>query len=167
VVPAQVLAYPGRIRQNRLLAFRGTNNRGGNMTYISKAFAAVSGVALLAFAGVIGAQNTGLTRTVVTKADVSVPQHEAVVAKVEITPGGSAGWHTHPGDEISYVTDGEVTLMVAGQPTRKVAAGGAFVIPAGIAHNAKNEGTTTAKLVGVYIVEKGKPLASSASAPAQ
>ena len=137
------------------------------MAHLSKALAVVSGVALFVVTGVIGAQNTGLTRTVVTKADVSVPQHEAVVAKVEISPGGSAGWHTHPGDEISYVTDGELTLMVAGQPTRKVAAGEAFVIPAGVAHNAKNEGTTTAKLVGVYVVEKGKPLASPASAPAQ
>jgi quercetin dioxygenase-like cupin family protein len=137
------------------------------MVRISKAVAIASGVALLAVAGVIVAQNTGLTRTVVTKADVSVPGREAVVAKVEIAPGGIAGWHTHPGDEISYVTDGEVTLMVAGQPTRKVAAGEAFVIPAGTVHNAKNEGTASSKLVGVYVVEKGKPLASPAPAPAQ
>ena len=137
------------------------------MIRLSKTLAVVSGAALLAVAGVIVAQNTGLTRTVVTKGDVSVPQREAVVAKVEIAPGGVAGWHTHPGDEISYVTDGEVTLMVAGQATRKVAAGEAFVIPAGTVHNAKNEGTTASKLVGVYVVEKGKPLASPAPAPAQ
>jgi quercetin dioxygenase-like cupin family protein len=137
------------------------------MAHFSKTFATVGGIALLAVAGVIGAQNTGLTRTVVTKADVSVPGREAVVAKVEITPGGVAGWHTHPGDEISYVTDGEVTLMVAGQPTRKFAAGGAWVIPGGTAHNAKNEGTTAARIVSVYVVEKDKPLASPATAPAQ
>jgi hypothetical protein len=34
-------------------------------------------------------------------------------------------------------------------------------------HNAKNDGATAIKLVGVYVVEKGKPLASPASAPAQ
>jgi quercetin dioxygenase-like cupin family protein len=133
----------------------------------SKIYAAVSGAAILAFAVVVIAQNPGLTRTIVTKADVSVPDREAVVARVEIAPGGVAGWHTHPGDEISYVTDGEATLMVAGQPPRKVAAGEGFVIPAGTVHNAKNDGTTATKLVGVYVVEKGKPLASPAAAPAQ
>ena len=137
------------------------------MVRFSKTFAVVSGAALFACAGIIVAQNPGLTRTIVTKADVSVPDREAVVARVEVAPGGVAGWHTHPGDEISYVTEGEATLMVAGQPPRKVAAGDAFVIPAGVVHNAKNDGAVTTKLVGVYVVEKGKPLASPAPAPAQ
>ena len=137
------------------------------MIQISKTVAVVSGVALLAFAGIIVAQSPALTRTIVTKADVSVPDREAVVARVEIAPGGIAGWHTHPGDEISYVMEGEATLMVAGQPPRKVAAGEGFVIPAGVVHNAKNDGASAIKLVGVYVVEKGKPLASPAPAPAQ
>ena len=127
----------------------------------------LAGTAALAFASVIVAQAPALTRTIVTKADVSVPGREAVIARVEVAPGGVAGWHTHPGDEISYVTDGEATLLVAGQPPRKVAAGEGFVIPAGTVHNAKNDGTVPTKLVGVYVVEKGKPLASPASAPAQ
>jgi quercetin dioxygenase-like cupin family protein len=135
------------------------------MTRFSKAV--VFGIALLAFAGAIVAQNPGLTRTIVVKADVSVPGREAVVARVEVAPGGVAGWHTHPGDEISYVAEGEATLMIAGQPPRKVAAGEGFVIPAGVVHNARNDSATAVKLVGVYVVEKGKPLASPASAPAQ
>jgi quercetin dioxygenase-like cupin family protein len=122
--------------------------------------------ALLGFAGLIVAQAPALTRTMVTKADVSVPGREAVVARVEVAPGGVAGWHTHPGDEISYVMEGEATLMMAGQPPRQVKAGEGFVIPAGVVHNAKNDGAVPIKLVGVYVVEKGKPLASPASAPA-
>jgi quercetin dioxygenase-like cupin family protein len=127
----------------------------------------LAGAALVGFVGVIVAQVPALTRTIVTKADVSVPGREAVIARVEVAPGGVAGWHTHPGDEISYVTEGEATLMVAGQPPRKVTAGEGFVIPAGVVHNAKNDSGTVVKLVGVYVVEKGKPLASPASAPAQ
>jgi quercetin dioxygenase-like cupin family protein len=127
----------------------------------------LAGAALAGFVGVLIAQVPALTRTIVTRADVSVPGREAVIARVEVAPGGVAGWHTHPGDEISYVTEGEATLMVAGQPPRKVSAGEGFVIPAGVVHNAKNEGATATKLVGVYVVEKGKPLASPASAPAQ
>ena len=126
-----------------------------------------AGAALVAFTGVIVAQAPGLTRTLITKADVSVPNREAVIARVEVAHGGVAGWHTHPGEEISYVTDGEATLMVAGQAPRKVKAGEGFVIPAGVVHNAKNEGSVPIKLVGVYVVEKGQPLASPASAPAQ
>lgn len=126
----------------------------------------LAGAALVVFAGVIVAQVPALTRTIVTKADVSVPGREAVIARVEVAPGGVAGWHTHPGDEISYVGEGEATLMVAGQPQRKVAAGEGFVVPAGVVHNARNDGATVVKLVGVYVVEKGKPLASPASAPA-
>jgi quercetin dioxygenase-like cupin family protein len=127
----------------------------------------LAGAALVALVGAVVAQAPGLTRTLVTKADVSVPGREAVVARVEIAPGGVAGWHTHPGDEISYVSEGEATLMVAGQAPRKVTAGEGFVIPAGVVHNAKNESGTAVRLVGVYVVEKGKPLASPASAPAQ
>ena len=126
----------------------------------------VAGGLLVAAAGVVVAQPSALTRTMVTKADVSVPGREAVVARVEVAAGGIAGWHTHPGDEISYVMEGEATLMIAGQPDRKVAAGGAFVIPAGVVHNAKNEGSMPVKLVGVYVVDKGQPLASPAAAPA-
>ena len=126
---------------------------------------AVIGALVLAATGIIVAQTSALTRTMVTKADVSVPGREAVVARVEIAPGGVAGWHTHPGDVISYVMDGTATLMVAGQTPRQVTAGEGFVIPAGVVHNAKNDGGSATKLVGVYVVEKGKPLASPASAP--
>lgn len=113
------------------------------------------------------AQSTGLTRTLVTKADISVPGREAVIAKVEVAPGGVSGWHTHPGDEISYVNEGETELMVAGQANRVVKAGEGFVIPAGVAHNARNAGAVAAKLTGVYVVEKGQPLASPAAPPAK
>ncbi len=128
--------------------------------------AALAGAALVC-CGALLAQNPGIQRTVVAKSDVSVPGREAVVAHVELPAGAVAGWHTHPGDEASYVMEGEATLLIAGQPPRKVSAGQGFVIPAGTVHNARNESAGPVKLVGVYVVEKGKPLASPAPAPAQ
>ena len=107
-------------------------------------------------------QASGLTRTMVGKADVSVPGREAVVAKVEVAPGSRAGRHTHPGDEISYVSEGEVDLLVDGQPPRTIKAGESFVVPAGVVHDAHNASSGTVKLIGVYVVEKGKPLATPA-----
>ena len=119
-------------------------------------------VSLLAAVASVLAQAPGVQRTVVHKADVSVPGREAVIARVELAPGASAGRHTHPGDEISYVIDGEAEIIVQGQPTRKVKAGDGFVIPAGAIHDAHNTGSTPLKLAGIYVVEKGKPLATPA-----
>ncbi|MCV2356791.1 cupin domain-containing protein [Paucibacter sp. B2R-40] len=128
-----------------------------------------AGLALLGSSALLLAQvpapAPALSRTVVATADVSVPNRQAVIARVEVAPGGVAGWHTHPGDEMSYVMEGEAVLLIAGQAPRHVAAGQAFVVPAGVVHSARNEGGVTAKLVGVYVVEKGQPLASPASAP--
>jgi quercetin dioxygenase-like cupin family protein len=128
------------------------------MTPINKRSAAF----LFVVAGALFAQPSAIQRTVVTRKDVSVPGREAVIARVEITPGGFAGRHTHPGDEISYILEGEGEVLMEGQPALKVKAGDGFVVPAGIKHDAHNTGASTLKLVGVYVVEKGKPLATPA-----
>ncbi len=117
---------------------------------------------LVIAAGALFAQNTGIQRTVVKKGDVSVPGREAVIARVEIAPGSFAGRHTHPGDEISYILEGEGEVLVEGQPPLKVKPGDGFVIPAGAKHDAHNTGAMPLKLVGVYVVDKGKPLATPA-----
>jgi quercetin dioxygenase-like cupin family protein len=108
------------------------------------------------------AQNPGLQRTIVQRADVSVPGREAVIAHVEIAPGAGAGRHTHPGEEISYVEEGEGELLIEGQPARKLKTGDGFVVPSGAKHDARNTGTRVLKVVAVYLVEKGKPLATPA-----
>src|SRR4051794_1082273 len=90
-------------------------------------------VLVTAIAGI--AQNPGIQRTVVYKADVSVPGREAVIARVELAPGAVAGSHTHFGDEITYVMEGEAEIIIEGQPNRKVKAGDGFVIPAGLKHD--------------------------------
>lgn len=131
------------------------------MTTTFKQGKAVAIGAFLAVAsGLVSAQ--GLTRVMVGKADVSVPGREAVIARVDVAAGGKSGRHTHPGDEISYILEGELTLLVDGQPPRQVKAGESFVVPAGMVHDAHNNGSVATKLVGVYLVEKGMPLASPA-----
>jgi quercetin dioxygenase-like cupin family protein len=102
-------------------------------------------------------------RTPVLTADVAAPGREAVVVRGEIPPGASAPRHTHPGDEISYVTEGEAELLIDGEAPRVVKAGEAFVIPAGKVHAARNASAGAMKFVGVYVVDKGKPLATPAA----
>lgn len=110
----------------------------------------------------LSAQNPGIQRTIVQRKDVSVPNREAVVARVEIAPGTFAGRHTHVGEEISYVMEGELEVLIEGQPPLIVKTGEAFIIPAGAKHDAHNNGTVPVKLAAVYLVEKGKPLATPA-----
>lgn len=64
--------------------------------------------------------------------------------------------------KISYVLEDEGELLVDGAPPRKLKAGDAFVVPAGQVHAARNTGTAPLRALGVYIVEKDKPLASPA-----
>lgn len=132
------------------------------MQFLTPVRATCAALGLLAATGMLFAQNPGLQRTLVGRADVSVPGREAVVARIELAPGAKAGRHTHPGDEISYVLDGEVQLLVDGQAARTVKPGESFVIPAGVVHDASNESGQPVRLVGVYVVDKGKPLASPA-----
>jgi quercetin dioxygenase-like cupin family protein len=112
-------------------------------------------------AGAIFAQSPGVTRTVVKTQDVS-GGHQAVIVRVAIAPGASAGRHTHPGEEISYVIEGEGEVLIDGQPPLQIKSGDGFVIPAGAIHDARSTGTVPLKLAAVYYVEKGKPLATPA-----
>jgi len=112
--------------------------------------------------GVLLSQNSGIQRTVVHKADISVPGREAVIARVQIAPDARAGRHMHPGDEISYVVEGEGEILIEGQPPLKIKAGDGFVVPGFAKHDAHNTGAMPLKLVAVYVVEKGKPLATPA-----
>jgi quercetin dioxygenase-like cupin family protein len=115
-----------------------------------------------ALVGQLQAQAPGVQRTILQRSDVSVPGREAVIAHVEIAPGASAGRHTHPGEEMAYVIEGQAELLIEGQPARTVKAGDAFHIPAGVKHDAHNTGTQPFKVAAVYLVEKGKPLATPA-----
>jgi len=109
------------------------------------------------------AAGTGVQREIVTRGDVSVPGREAVTVRITIAPATATGRHTHPGDEVDYVTEGQLEVTVDGQPPKVLNAGESIVIPGGTIHNARNPGSSPTKAVGVYVVEKGKTLTTPAS----
>lgn len=119
-------------------------------------------LAAFAAAALMFAQTPPLKRTIVAQADVSIPNHEAVIASVELAAGAYGGRHTHFGEEITYIIEGDLEVEIDGKPTQKLKAGQGFIIPAGAVHNPHNTGTTTAKLAAVFYVEKGKPLSTPA-----
>jgi quercetin dioxygenase-like cupin family protein len=118
---------------------------------------------VFAFSIVTLLAQSGVQRNVVQRGDISVPGREAVVVRIEIAPGASTGRHTHAGDENTYVFEGELEVTIDGQAPKIIKAGEAIIIPGGTIHNAQNNGTQPLKAVGVYIVEKGKPMTTPAS----
>ena len=88
--------------------------------------------------------------------------YATMIYRVEIAPGGVVPRHTHPGIEMSYVQDGEGTLLIEGQPEIVWKAGGSFTVPPVTPHSAKNTGAAAMRLVVTYVVEKSKPLATPA-----
>ena len=122
----------------------------------------VAGVAAALGAGALYAQAPGFKRIEVQDRDLSIAGRHAVQAKAEFDPGGAVGRHTHPGEELSIVLEGQLLLEVDGQPARTVKAGESFFIPAGTIHAGKNTGSGKAVVFATYIVEKGKPVATAA-----
>jgi len=130
------------------------------MNKVKFGWSVAASVAVLTIGAAL-AQQPAIKRTVLQKTDF--PEGYAIVeALAEIAAGGAAGRHTHPGVETSYVLEGEVDLIVEGQPDRHLKPGDSFQIPAGIVHDAKTHGDKGLKVLGVYVVDKTKPLASPA-----
>ena len=112
----------------------------------------------------VSAQQAGFKRTVLQQSDASVPGREVVMAVAEFQPGASSGRHTHSGDEVGYILEGTVVIAQDGKPDVTLGPGKSFHIPAGTVHNATNSGSTGARVLATYLVEKGKPLATPATA---
>lgn len=103
----------------------------------------------------------GIKRTTLQTVDEpGAPNYQAVMAIAEIPPGMSSGRHKHPGIELAYILDGSMTVEKDGQPTTTVKAGDALVNKGEI-HNAKNTSAKPVKILAVYLVEKGKPMAET------
>jgi quercetin dioxygenase-like cupin family protein len=107
------------------------------------------------------AQQPSIKRTILQRADdPGNPKYEAVMGVSEIPPGGTSGKHRHPGTELAYVLEGSVELQQEGKPPVTVKAGETIRNEANI-HMATNKSTKPVKILAVYLVEKGKPLAES------
>ena len=127
-------------------------------------------VAVAGTAGLLPSQSTaapeaaasvqlqGIGRTDLIQHDLSVPGREAVQALVHIPPGAAAPRHSHPGEELAYVTEGVLEYQLDGRPPVTLKVGEALFIPYGTIHAVKNVGSGNATELATYFAEKGKPL---------
>jgi len=121
----------------------------------------LTGSAIAQHQGATTPQAATIKRTPLQKFDVPDTKYETIIGMAEITSNVNIGRHTHPGIESGFVLDGEMVLMVEGQPPLALKAGDSYKIPHEAIHDARS-GDKGAKLVATYVVEKGKPLASPA-----
>ena len=71
---------------------------------------------------------------------------DIVVSQITIQPGGSSGWHMHPGGAIVVVKQGEVTIYRSEGSQCELttyAAGSAFIERPGVVHDAVNAGASS------------------------
>jgi len=101
---------------------------------------------------------TEIKRTDLQREDLSTPGREAIQVLVEFAPGTTFPAHSHPGEELVYVTEGSLEYAVADRPPVTLDAGDTLFIPAGAVHAVRNVGKGNGAELATYIVEKGKPL---------
>ena len=111
------------------------------------------------------AQAPGFARKILKQTDGPTEGYVTIAVEVEIQPGALVDWHTHPGLESGYILSGGGELLVKGEAARQIKGGDVFQVVAGTPHALKN-GASGTKVSATYVVEKGKPLASPAAAPA-
>jgi len=104
---------------------------------------------------------SNIKRTLLQKVDVPGTNYDTITGIAEIVPNANIGRHTHPGPETGYVIEGEMTLLVDGEAPKPLKAGDSYQVPPGAVHDGRS-GDKGVKVMAVYVVEKGKPLATPA-----
>jgi quercetin dioxygenase-like cupin family protein len=86
---------------------------------------------------------------------------DVYVVRNTVAPGGSSGWHTHPGPSLITVVEGEATFYDGDDPTcapHKYTKGQGVIDPGdGHVHILRNEGTVPLVTVAVQILPGGTP----------
>ena len=85
-----------------------------------------------------------------------------------IAPGGSFGWHSHPGPSFVIVRSGTATFYLGADPQcrpHRVHAGETFVDKGRAIHIVRNEGTTKLVTVVVSFTPRGAVRRIDAAAP--
>jgi len=100
-----------------------------------------------------------MKRTILERFDVPDSNYETVIMHVEVAAQANTGLHTHPGFDAAYLLDGGITVLESGQRPKPVGPGQSWHIRPGVVHEVK-AGNRPATVLAMYVVEKGKPLAS-------
>jgi len=104
-------------------------------------------------------QASAVKRTILRRVDVPNSNYEVVLVSVNVPANTSVGKHTHPGTVVGYVIEGEYTMLIEGRPPQTLKPGESLEVPSGVVHDERSA-SKPARLLAVFTVEKGKPLAT-------
>jgi len=82
---------------------------------------------------------------------------EVTVLVVDVPPGGSTGWHSHPVPVYAYMLEGELAVEMEDGRTNVFRKGDAIIEMLDTSHNGYNRGKETASLVVFYTGAVGVP----------
>jgi quercetin dioxygenase-like cupin family protein len=103
-----------------------------------------------------------IKRKIISRADLTGTNMEVIMVETELPPGVTSPRHTHPGEEAYYVVEGG-TVQFPGEEPKLREPGTGGINKREMPHAGyKVVGDKTIKIVSVYIVDKGKPLATPA-----
>jgi quercetin dioxygenase-like cupin family protein len=133
----------------------------------------LASVLALAFAGTAHATPpSNFVGTLTSRATLGEPVHanigivklqtkgavDFITATVNVAPGGTSGWHSHPGVVLVSVVSGSVTFYDASCAGSVHAAGSSFVESGDSPGLVRNESSTTPVVVyATYLVPAGTP----------
>ncbi len=111
------------------------------------------------------ADDVPIKRTQLQKTEVPDTAYETIMSTAEFAPAAKLPPHTHPGVETGYVLSGEMLLIVDGNQKKLLKQGDSYLIPANTVHEAYNESSTVAKIIGSWVLLKDKPFSTPVAAP--
>ena len=81
---------------------------------------------------------------------------EVIVSHVALPPNVTLPKHWHPGEEIAYMLQGSVTLLLDGESEKEITAGEVGIVPLEAVHTARsgNEGAT---IIVFRVHQEGQP----------
>lgn len=81
-----------------------------------------------------------------------------LATSITVAPGGTFGWHTHPGPVLVAVASGTLSLYEphhGGCPKHTVGAGHGFIEGGGDVHLARNEGSKPVQIYATFLARAG------------
>jgi quercetin dioxygenase-like cupin family protein len=96
-------------------------------------------------------------------------QTDVSVVENRVAPGGTFGWHSHPGPSLIVVKAGVITFYRADDPTcspHVYRAGDSLLDPGNAVHVGRNEGTVDVVVIVTRFVPDGAPTRIDEAAPA-
>jgi quercetin dioxygenase-like cupin family protein len=163
----------------------GRKRRG--LMVVALSLAAIS--AVYATAAALATPSTGLTTTILTKSlldEIDINAHtipasiwqaklktkgqtDVYVVDNKIVPGGTTGWHSHPGPSLILVVAGTVTNYEGDDPSctpHVYSQGSGFIDEGGTdVHTLRNEGSVPAETIAVQLLPKDAARRTDMPAP--